>query len=49
MMRDRLLHMRKLLSEDGSIWIHLDDLQVHRMRVLLDEVFGASNYVVSIE
>lgn len=49
MMRDRLLHMRKLLSKDGSIWVHLDDVQVHRMRVLLDEVFGVSNYVVSIE
>lgn len=49
MMRDRLLHLRKLLTKDGSIWVHLDDVQVHRMRVLLDEVFGASNYVVSIE
>ena len=44
MMRDRLLHMRDLLSEDGSIWVHLDDVENHRMRVLLDEVFGASNF-----
>lgn len=49
MMRDRLLHMKKLLSDDGSIWIHLDDVENHRMRLLLDEVFGAQNYVVSIE
>ena len=27
MMRDRLLHMRDLLSEDGSIWVHLDDVE----------------------
>ena len=45
MMRDRLLHMRDLLSEDGSIWVHLDDVENHRMRVLLDEVFGAENFV----
>ncbi|MBA5243477.1 site-specific DNA-methyltransferase [Corynebacterium haemomassiliense] len=45
MMRDRLLHMRDLLAEDGSIWVHLDDVENHRMRVLLDEVFGAENFV----
>lgn len=45
MMRDRLLHLRDLLSEDGSIWVHLDDVENHRMRVLLDEVFGSGNFV----
>ncbi|QPK79825.1 site-specific DNA-methyltransferase [Corynebacterium lizhenjunii] len=49
MMRDRLLHMKKLLADDGSIWVHLDDVESHRMRLLLDEVFGPQNYVVSIE
>ena len=44
MMRDRLLHLRKLLAKDGSIWVHLDDVEVHRMRVLMDEVFGAGNF-----
>lgn len=48
MMRDRLLHMKKLLADDGSIWVHLDDVEVHRMRVLMDEVFGASNYVAEV-
>lgn len=48
MMRDRLLHMRKLLSEDGSIWVHLDDVEVHRMRSLLDEVFGSGNFVSEV-
>lgn len=48
MMRDRLLHFKKLLSDDGSIWVHLDFVENHRMRVLLDEVFGAQNFVAEI-
>lgn len=48
MMRDRLLSLKRLLSDDGSIWVHLDDAEVHRMRVLLDEVFGAGNFVSEI-
>lgn len=48
MMRDRLVHLRKLLSEDGSIWVHLDDSENHRMRLLLDEVFGAGNFVSEV-
>lgn len=47
-MRDRLLLMKELLSPDGSIWVHLDDAEVHRMRVLMDEVFGAENFVASV-
>lgn len=45
MMRDRLLHMKKLLADDGSIWVHLDYAENHRMRLLLDEVFGGSNFI----
>lgn len=45
MMRDRLLHLKKLLSDDGSIWVHLDDVENHRMRLLMDEVFGAENFI----
>ncbi|MDU7382861.1 MAG: site-specific DNA-methyltransferase [Schaalia turicensis] len=48
MMRDRLLHMKKLLADDGSIWVHLDDAEVHRMRVLMDEVFGAGNFLAEV-
>ena len=44
MMRDRLHHMKKLLADDGSIWVHLDYAENHRMRLLLDEVFGCSNF-----
>lgn len=48
MMRDRLHHMKKLLSADGSIWVHLDDVEVHRMRLLLDEVFSPGSFVTTI-
>ena len=30
MIRDWLLQIRRLLSEDGSVWLHLDDVQMHR-------------------
>jgi len=48
MMRDRLLHLKRLLSNDGSIWVHLDDGEVHRMRLLLDEVFGPTNFIAEV-
>ncbi|MDN6437849.1 MAG: site-specific DNA-methyltransferase [Corynebacterium nuruki] len=48
MMRDRLEHLHALLSDDGSIWVHLDDVENHRMRVLLDEVFGPENFMTDI-
>ena len=47
-MRDRLLLMKELLASDGSIWVHLDDAEHHRMRLLLDEVFGADTFVASV-
>jgi adenine-specific DNA-methyltransferase len=47
-MRERLLLMRELLAPNGSIWVHLDDAEQHRMRSLLDEVFGANRFVASI-
>jgi adenine-specific DNA-methyltransferase len=43
-MRDRLILIKDLLAPDGSVWVHLDDAEVHRMRCLMDEVFGATNY-----
>lgn len=48
MMRDRLQHMHTLLADEGSIWVHLDDVENHRMRVLLDEVFGPENFVAEV-
>ncbi|WP_208786621.1 site-specific DNA-methyltransferase [[Micrococcus luteus] ATCC 49442] len=49
MMRDRLSHLRRLLSNDGSIWVHLDDTENHRMRLLLDELFGPRNFVAEVQ
>ena len=48
MFRDRLLQLRNLLSEDASIWVHLDDVESHRARCVLDEVFGSNNFVANV-
>lgn len=48
MMRDRLEIIRRLLSEDGSLWITIDDNEAHYLKVLCDEVFGRSQFVGSI-
>lgn len=48
MMWPRLVLLRELLSETGSIWITLDDNEVHRARMVLDEIFGAENHAGTI-
>ncbi len=48
MMRDRLEILRKLLSEDGSIWVTIDDNEAHYFKVLMDEVFGRSAFIANI-
>lgn len=48
MMRDRLMLLKELLSEDGSIWISLDDNEAHYLRVLCDEIFGRKNFVANV-
>ncbi|WP_378008068.1 site-specific DNA-methyltransferase [Aeromonas jandaei] len=48
MMRDRLELLRTLMSDDGSIWITIDDNESHYLKVLCDEVFGRENYVTSV-
>ena len=48
MIRDRIELLRSLLSEDGSLWIHLDDNEAHYCKVLLDEVFGRQQFVANI-
>ncbi len=47
MMWPRLVLLRELLSERGSIWITLDDNEVHRARMVMDEIFGDGNFVAS--
>ena len=44
----RLKLLYKLLSNDGTIWITLDDNEVHYCKVLCDEIFGRQNFVQGI-
>lgn len=48
LMRDRLEIIRRLLSEDGSLWITIDDNEAHYLKVLCDEVFGRGHFVSSL-
>jgi adenine-specific DNA-methyltransferase len=48
LMRDRLELLRTLLSEDGSLWITIDDNEAHYLKVLCDEVFGRKNFVSTV-
>lgn len=48
LMRPRLVILRNLLSEDGTIWISIDDDEQAYLRILCDEVFGRSNYIETI-
>ena len=48
LMRDRLELLRRLLSEDGSLWITIDDNEAHYLKVLCDEIFGRQNFISSI-
>ncbi|MBP8215650.1 MAG: site-specific DNA-methyltransferase [Propionivibrio sp.] len=47
MMWPRLVLLRELLSETGSLWMTLDDNEVHRARMMLDEIFGEENFVAT--
>ncbi|HRN36660.1 MAG TPA: site-specific DNA-methyltransferase, partial [Flavobacteriales bacterium] len=47
-MRDRLSELRKLITDDGSIWVSIDDHEHAYLKVLMDEVFGRSNFVCSV-
>lgn len=46
--RDRLTVARDLLADSGSIFLQIGDENVHRVRALMDEVFGDENYIASI-
>lgn len=48
LMKPRLDILRNLLSNDGLIWITLDDNEVHYCKVMCDEVFGRKNFLGSI-
>ncbi len=48
MMALRLMLMRDLLADDGTIWVHLDWHGTHYVRILMDEIFGEKNFVNEI-
>jgi adenine-specific DNA-methyltransferase len=45
LIRDRLSILYDLLSDDGSIWVSIDDKEVAYLRILLDEQFGRGNFI----
>lgn len=45
MMYPRLTLLKQLLSEDGSIWISIDDSEIASLRLLMDEIFGADKFI----
>lgn len=47
LMRDRLEILRNLLSEDGSLWITIDDNEAHYLKVMCDEIFGRMNFIAN--
>jgi adenine-specific DNA-methyltransferase len=47
-LRDRLTVARDLLSDSGSIFVQIGDENVHRVRALMDEIFGEENYIANI-
>jgi adenine-specific DNA-methyltransferase len=47
LMRDRLEIIRRLMTDDGSLWITIDDNEAHYLKVLCDEIFGRMNFVAT--
>ncbi len=48
MMYPRLFLAKNLLKDDGVIFVHIDDNEVHNLRLLMNEIFGEENFVASI-
>lgn len=48
MMRDRLLQVKQLLADNGSVWVHCDDSETAYLKVAMDEIFGRDNFVATI-
>jgi len=43
-LRERLIYLRELLADDGSVYVHLDQKMSHYVKIILDEVFGKENF-----
>ncbi len=48
MMWPRLSLLRELLSDTGSLWLTISDIEVHRARIILDEIFGEENLITQV-
>ena len=48
MMHPRLSLLREFLCEDGAIFVSIDDNEVHRLRLLMDEIFKPRNFIASV-
>jgi len=48
LMRDRIELLYRLLSEDGTLWITIDDNECHYLKVMCDEVFGRVNFIANV-
>ena len=48
MMYPRLVLLRQFLREDGAIFVSIDDNEVATLRLLMDEIFGAKNFVATV-
>lgn len=48
MMYPRLVLLHKLLAEDGILFISLDEVEIHHLRMMVEEIFGASNYLCNV-
>jgi adenine-specific DNA-methyltransferase len=44
----RLQYLAQLLSNDGSLWISIDDREVHYLKVTTDQIFGRNNFITTI-
>lgn len=42
----RLRILRNLLSDDGSLWVSIDEKEGHYLKVVLDEIFGRNNFII---
>jgi site-specific DNA-methyltransferase (adenine-specific)/adenine-specific DNA-methyltransferase len=48
MMYPRLSLLHEMLSDDGSLWMSLDDNEINNSRLILDEIFGQQNYISTV-
>ena len=48
MMYPRLVLLREMLREDGSLWMSIDDNEVQHARSIMDEIFGSENFVATV-